>query len=108
MKGNDGKNGKEGFEDHFTDMDFKTAGTSTGVTAIQLDMKRQGIPPSILQNALKVGTNTRKKMSTILNRQSAFSPPHKMKNGVKQNVILNKWEIGVSNSPVLQKATLLE
>ena len=78
-----------GFEDHFTDMDFKTAGTSTGVTAIQLDMKRQGIPPSILQNALKVGTNTRKKMSTILNRQGAFSPPHKMKNGVKQRAFVD-------------------
>ena len=32
----------------------------------------------------------------------------RLKNGVKQNVILNKWEIGVSNYPVLQKATLLE
>ncbi|WP_288340711.1 hypothetical protein [uncultured Roseivirga sp.] len=32
----------------------------------------------------------------------------RLKNGAKQNVILNKWEIGVSNYPVLQKATLLE
>jgi polyribonucleotide nucleotidyltransferase len=33
-----------GAEDHFGDMDFKIAGTRNGVTALQLDMKQQGIP----------------------------------------------------------------
>jgi polyribonucleotide nucleotidyltransferase len=41
-----------GAEDHFGDMDFKIAGTAKGVTALQLDMKQQGIPLTILSDAL--------------------------------------------------------
>ena len=34
----------QGVEDHFGDMDLKIAGTSSGITAIQLDVKPAGIP----------------------------------------------------------------
>ncbi len=41
-----------GDEDHLGDMDFKVAGTAIGVTALQMDMKIQGITKEIMQVAL--------------------------------------------------------
>ncbi len=42
----------EGMEDALGDMDFKVAGTAEGITALQLDIKLQGIDPGILGEAL--------------------------------------------------------
>lgn len=42
----------QGMEDHLGDMDFKVAGTPAGVTAIQMDIKIDGIDRNILQEAL--------------------------------------------------------
>ena len=42
----------QGAEDHFGDMDFKVAGTSEGISAIQLDIKVGGIPLKVLREAL--------------------------------------------------------
>ena len=41
-----------GMEDHLGDMDFKIAGTSEGITAIQLDLKIEGISFEIMEEAL--------------------------------------------------------
>jgi polyribonucleotide nucleotidyltransferase len=41
-----------GDEDHLGDMDFKVAGSATGVTALQMDIKIDGITREIMQNAL--------------------------------------------------------
>ncbi|KUO62877.1 polyribonucleotide nucleotidyltransferase [bacterium BRH_c32] len=41
-----------GNEDHLGDMDFKVAGTDTGITAIQMDIKIQGISFEIMEKAL--------------------------------------------------------
>ncbi|MGN6891021.1 polyribonucleotide nucleotidyltransferase, partial [Neisseria sp. P0014.S004] len=41
-----------GDEDHLGDMDFKVAGTTEGVTALQMDIKIQGITKEIMQIAL--------------------------------------------------------
>ena len=41
-----------GDEDHLGDMDFKVAGTEQGVTALQMDIKIQGITKEIMQVAL--------------------------------------------------------
>ena len=38
----------QGLEDHFGDMDFKVAGTRDGITALQMDIKIQGITAEIL------------------------------------------------------------
>ncbi|CAH0119860.1 MULTISPECIES: polyribonucleotide nucleotidyltransferase [unclassified Paenibacillus] len=43
----------QGMEDHLGDMDFKVAGTSEGVTAIQMDIKIDGIDRQILADALR-------------------------------------------------------
>jgi len=41
-----------GDEDHLGDMDFKVAGTSSGITALQMDIKVEGITPEIMKVAL--------------------------------------------------------
>lgn len=43
----------QGLEDFFGDMDFKVAGTHKGITAIQMDMKIQGLTPEIIKGAIK-------------------------------------------------------
>jgi len=43
----------QGMEDHLGDMDFKVAGTAKGITAIQMDIKIDGIDRDILQRALE-------------------------------------------------------
>ncbi len=41
-----------GTEDHLGDMDFKVAGTETGITSIQMDIKIEGLPLDIMKEAL--------------------------------------------------------
>lgn len=42
----------QGMEDHYGDMDFKVAGTRNGITALQMDIKIEGINKEILKEAL--------------------------------------------------------
>ncbi|AIS62561.1 MULTISPECIES: polyribonucleotide nucleotidyltransferase [Listeria] len=42
----------QGMEDHFGDMDFKVAGTKDGITALQMDIKIDGLSRQILEEAL--------------------------------------------------------
>ena len=53
----------QGLEDFFGDMDFKVAGTKNGITAIQMDMKIQGLTPEIIKGAIK---NTHEARNFIL------------------------------------------
>lgn len=48
-----------GDEDHLGDMDFKVAGTREGVTALQMDIKIEGITPQIMQIALNQAKSAR-------------------------------------------------
>ena len=41
----------QGLEDFFGDMDFKVAGTKNGITAIQMDLKIDGLTPEIIKAA---------------------------------------------------------
>ena len=43
----------QGLEDFYGDMDFKVAGTKKGITAIQMDLKIDGLTPEIIKNALE-------------------------------------------------------
>ncbi|NCE78401.1 polyribonucleotide nucleotidyltransferase [Turicibacter sp. TS3] len=43
----------QGMEDHLGDMDFKVAGTAQGVTALQMDIKIEGLSREILEEALQ-------------------------------------------------------
>src|SRR5512135_1936237 len=48
-----------GAEDHYGDMDFKVAGTKDGVTALQMDLKIQGVSKELIKNALQIGKSAR-------------------------------------------------
>ncbi|MEM6707348.1 MAG: polyribonucleotide nucleotidyltransferase [Pseudomonadota bacterium] len=48
-----------GDEDHLGDMDFKVAGTAKGVTALQMDIKIQGITDEIMEQALQQANEAR-------------------------------------------------
>jgi len=48
-----------GDEDHLGDMDFKVAGTSDGITALQMDIKIQGITEEIMEVALEQANTAR-------------------------------------------------
>jgi polyribonucleotide nucleotidyltransferase len=71
-----------GLEDHFGDMDFKVAGTRSGITAVQLDLKNSGISLELLKECLKQSKEGRlfilDKMSAALNSPreelSLFAP----------------------------------
>ncbi len=49
----------QGVEDFFGDMDFKVAGTKKGITAIQMDLKVDGLTPAIIRTALEQTRNAR-------------------------------------------------
>jgi polyribonucleotide nucleotidyltransferase len=49
----------QGLEDHLGDMDFKVAGTSAGITALQMDIKIKGITPEIMSQALAQAKDAR-------------------------------------------------
>ncbi|OMH24147.1 polyribonucleotide nucleotidyltransferase [Tersicoccus phoenicis] len=65
-----------GAEDAFGDMDFKVAGTSEFVTAIQLDTKLDGIPASVLAAALKQAREARLHILSVL--AAAIDGPDEM------------------------------
>ncbi len=71
-----------GDEDHLGDMDFKVAGTEDGITALQMDIKIDGITTEIMQTALKQAKEGRlsilsdmnKVISTHRTEMSEFAP----------------------------------
>ena len=71
-----------GVEDHYGDMDFKAAGTKNGVTALQMDLKIQGISYEVIKEALDIGKKARllilDKMTQVIGQPkgdvSAFAP----------------------------------
>ena len=65
-----------GAEDALGDMDFKVAGTSDFVTAIQLDTKLAGLPSSVLDGALKQAKEARTTILAVMNE--AIDGPDEM------------------------------
>ncbi|WKK61730.1 polyribonucleotide nucleotidyltransferase [Corynebacterium sp. P3-F1] len=67
-----------GAEDAFGDMDFKVAGTSEFITALQLDTKLDGIPSDVLANALKQAKDARETildtMAEVIEGPDEMSP----------------------------------
>ncbi|MGB6553155.1 MAG: polyribonucleotide nucleotidyltransferase [Candidatus Binataceae bacterium] len=64
-----------GDEDHFGDMDFKVAGTATGVTAIQMDNKAGGITRDVLRQALYQARDARLFILGVMDK--AIAEPRK-------------------------------
>ena len=59
----------QGPEDHYGDMDFKVAGTKNGITAIQMDVKIDGIDKNIMEEALEKAKDARFKILDIIKKQ---------------------------------------
>jgi len=57
-----------GEEDHFGDMDFKIAGTAKGITAVQLDIKAEGLAHDIMIEALQRAKTARLEILQIMSR----------------------------------------
>jgi len=62
-----------GEEDHFGEMDFKVAGTSKGITAIQLDIKAEGLSQEVIVEALERAGNARAEILKVMDK--AISKP---------------------------------
>ncbi len=67
-----------GDEDHLGDMDFKVAGTKQGVTALQMDIKADGVTPEIMAVALDQAKEARlhilEKMEAVISAPGELSP----------------------------------
>ena len=67
-----------GMEDHLGDMDFKVAGTEEGITAIQLDLKIDGLSFDLMEEALAQAKEGRKhilgEMNKVLSEANEISP----------------------------------
>ena len=57
-----------GMEDHLGDMDFKVAGSEEGITAIQLDLKIDGLSFDLMEKALRQAKNGRKHILGEINK----------------------------------------
>lgn len=65
----------QGMEDHFGDMDFKVAGTTNGITALQMDIKVTGITKNIFEEALAQAHKAR--LEILDNMLACISEPRK-------------------------------
>ncbi|MDG3141777.1 polyribonucleotide nucleotidyltransferase [Streptococcus suis] len=65
----------QGLEDHFGDMDFKVAGTRDGITALQMDIKIEGITPQILEEALAQAKKARFEILDVIEEAIAEPRP---------------------------------
>ncbi len=64
-----------GDEDHLGDMDFKVAGSANGVTALQMDIKIQGITEEIMETALQQANEARMHILGEMNKVISASRP---------------------------------
>ena len=90
----------QGPEDHHGDMDLKVAGTATGVTGMQMDVKIEGITPQIVEEtltqALKARLEILKVLTTAISTHRADLSPHAPR---IQTVKINPAKIGALIGP---------
>jgi polyribonucleotide nucleotidyltransferase len=105
-----------GIEDHFGDMDFKITGTRSGITAIQLDIKRMGLSMAMIRDTFVASTIARlqilDKMESVLAAPrtvlSVYAPKIKMVNlpedkigevigsgGKTIKALMEKYDVGI-------------
>ena len=88
-----------GMEDHLGDMDFKIAGTSEGITAIQLDLKIEGISFEIMEEALNQARDGRLHILDKMNK--ALPEPNEISKYAPRilSVSINPEKIGALIGP---------
>jgi len=86
----------QGPEDHHGDMDFKVAGTKKGVTAVQMDVKVDGIPLYILEEAFEKAKQARLQILEVIESEIKAPRPDISPNAPKIIVIkINPKQIGL-------------
>ncbi|NXW35906.1 PNPT1 nucleotidyltransferase, partial [Phaetusa simplex] len=70
-----------GIEDYYGDMDFKMAGTSKGITALQVDLKLPGIPVKIVMEAIQQATTAKREILQIMNQTLAKPRSNRKESG---------------------------
>ncbi|MDR1558658.1 MAG: polyribonucleotide nucleotidyltransferase [Clostridiales bacterium] len=82
----------QGLEDFFGDMDFKVAGTGDGITAIQMDIKIDGLTPAIIKQALE---QTHKSRNFILDgvMRAAIDKPRADISGFAPKIAMIRVEV---------------
>lgn len=78
----------QGAEDHYGDMDFKVAGTEKGVTALQMDVKVEGVTIEMLKAVLEQSHENR--MEILEKMLSAISAPRKEMSQYAPRIIIMK------------------
>lgn len=81
----------QGLEDHFGDMDFKVAGTAKGITALQMDIKIEGVTKEVLAEALHQANRARAEIRAVMEKAIAEPRPDVSKYAPK----LDKLQIDV-------------
>ncbi|OGC21420.1 polyribonucleotide nucleotidyltransferase [candidate division WOR-1 bacterium RIFOXYB2_FULL_42_35] len=90
----------QGIEDHFGDMDFKVAGTEKGITAIQVDIKIDGLSLEIVKQALAEARTNRLKILDVMKK--AIAAPRQELSEFAPRVItmnINPEKIGLVIGP---------
>jgi polyribonucleotide nucleotidyltransferase len=65
-----------GDEDHYGDMDFKVTGTNEGITALQMDIKIEGVNKDVMEKALAQAKEARLSILDRMNASISRSRPH--------------------------------
>lgn len=78
----------QGPEDHHGDMDFKAAGTENGITAIQLDVKVEGVSLKILGEALEQSKKARMQILEVI--KAAIPEPRKEISPFAPKIVVTK------------------
>ncbi|PID67241.1 MAG: polyribonucleotide nucleotidyltransferase [Fusobacteriales bacterium] len=88
-----------GLEDHLGDMDFKVAGTKSGITALQMDIKITGITEEIMRIALKQALEARLQILELMN--STIPTPNELKEHVPRikQLVIDKDKIAILIGP---------
>ncbi len=90
----------QGLEDHMGDMDFKVAGTTDGITALQMDMKITGVSAQLLQEALSQAKAGRLEILEILRGAIAEPRPEVSEFAPRVEVLkIPKEKIGMLIGP---------
>ncbi len=90
----------QGPEDHHGDMDFKVAGTSEGVTAVQMDVKVEGVPLKVLAEAFAQAKKARLQILDVIAKEISAPRPDISERAPKiLTLVVKKDQIGLVIGP---------